>query len=310
MNIFLYISTICIWGSTWLAITYQLGSVPIDVSIFYRFALASLLVFMWSLLRKKNLKFSWPVHLSFMAQGFFLFSMNYIAAYEATFYIPSGLNAIGFSMVLVFNMINALIFYRMPLTRSSVSGGLIGITGIITIFWPSLSTLDLSNDTLLGIFWSLGGGLLASFGNMVSLKNQKRKIPVTESNAYAMGYGALLMLGVVGFKGTSLHFDTSYMYISSLLYLSIMGSIIAFGCYLTLLGRMGPNRASYALVITPVVALGLSTFFENFVWDFYALTGVGLILFGNVIILARKPVSQIKAIEEKPLPLPTFKEAA
>lgn len=311
MNFLLYAVTICVWGSTWLAITYQLGNVPSDISIFYRFGLASLLVFIWCFFRKKSLKFSWSIHLSFLAQGFFLFSMNYMAAYAAGQYIPSGLNAIGFSMVLVFNIINSFIFYRVPLTAPVIYGTLSGIIGIITIFWPSIATLDLSNNSLVGILLSLLGGILASFGNMLSLQNQKRNIPITESNAYAMGYGALIMLGAISFKGISFQIDTSYTYVFSLLHLSIFGSIVAFGCYLTLLGRIGPTKASYALVMVPVVALGFSTLFENFVWDVYSFSGVGLIMFGNIIILARKPISKTKVIEEeKPLTPSDLKKAA
>ena len=308
MNIFLYIMTVFIWGSTWLSITYQLGVVPIDVSIFYRFALASLLVFIWCFMKRQTLKFSWKTHLFFIAQGFFLFSMNYIASYEASRYIPSGLNAIGFSMVLVFNIINSAIFYRTSITLPIIVGAMSGMVGIMTIFWPSLSTLDLSSASLLGIFLSLLGGLLASFGNIISGRNQKKSISVTESNAYGMGYGALWMLGVIWFKGIPFQFDYSYPYVLSLLHLSVFGSVIAFGCYLTLLGRIGASKAAYTLVMTPVVALGVSTLFEDFVWESHIFMGLGLILLGNIIILAKKPVK--KRSEEKPTTLIPLKEAA
>lgn len=311
MNFFLYAITVCVWGSTWLTMNYQLGIVPIELSIFYRFALASLLVFAWCFVRRNNLKFSWSVHLSFIAQGCFLFSIPYIAAYTASHYIPSGLNAIGFSTVLIFNIINSLIFYRIPLTLPVMFGALSGMSGVLITFWPSIASLSGSNETLLGILLSLLAGLLASLGNMVSLKSQKKNIPVIESNAYAMGYGALIMLGIFFFKDASFQFDTSYTYVVSLLHLSLFGSVIAFGSYLTLLGRIGPNRAGYTSLAVPVVALGLSALFENFVWDIYTFTGVGLILFGNVIILTmRTPLSKHKARDtENPLPLPEFKEA-
>lgn len=311
MNLLLYAVTICVWGSTWLTINYQLGSIPIEISIFYRFGLASLLVFIWCYFRRYKMKFPWPAHLSFVAQGFFLFSIPYMACYGAGLYIPSGLNAIGFSTVLIFNIINSLIFYRIPLTLPVLCGALSGMTGVVTIFWPSLSLLDGSNENLLGILLSLTAGLLASFGNMVSLKNQKKNIPVIESNAYAMGYGALIMLGVIFFKGIPFQFDVSYPYIISLLHLSIFGSIIAFGSYLTLLGRIGANRAGYASLAVPVVALGLSVLFENFVWDFYTYSGVGFIIFGNIIILARASLPKNKEEkEEKPAISYVHKKAA
>ncbi len=305
MNILLYILTVGVWGSTWFAITYQIGVVPIDLSIFYRFGLASFLIFGWCFFKRHSLKFSWKTHLFFMAQGFFLFSMNYMASYAATPYISSGLNAIGFSMVLVFNIINSAIFYRTPLTFPIVGGAITGMSGIVIIFWPSLSTLDLTNESLIGVLLSLLGGILASYGNIISARNQKQNIPVTESNAYAMGYGALWMLGMIEVKGIPIEFDFSYSYVISLLYLSILGSIIAFGCYLTLLGRIGPSRAAYALVMVPVVALGFSTLFEDFTWEPHIFIGVGLILMGNIIILTRK--KEKKIINEE---LPVLKKAA
>lgn len=256
------------------------------------------------------MKFPWQIHLSFMAQGFFQFSMNFIASYAASYYILSGLNAIGFSMILVFNIINAFIFYRTPITLPIVLGALSGILGITTIFWVPISTLDLSSDHLFGIFLSLLGGLLASFGNMISLRNHKKSIPVTESNAYAMGYGSLFMLGIILFNGSPFQFEFSSTYVFSLLYLSVFGSIVGFGCYLTLLGRIGASKAGYALVMLPVVALGISTIFENFVWDFYAFAGLGLILFGNVVLLARKAAPKTKEIEESVVTIPLLKKAA
>ncbi len=308
MNILLYIMTVVIWGSTWLAITYQLGEVPITISIFYRFILASGLLFIWVLFKRQKLKFPVKDHLFFMAQGFFLFSMNYIAAYAAGQYISSGLNAIGFSMVLVFNIFNSALFFRVPLTATVLLGASSGIAGITLIFWPSISSLDLSNESLLGIFLSLSGGLLASFGNMISFRNQQQEITVMESNAYGMGYGALWMLGLIMVQGIPFSFNFSYAYVLSLIHLSVFGTIVAFGCYLTLLGRIGASKASYALVMVPLVALIISTYFENFVWETHIYAGMGLIFLGNLIILARKPAKKIP--EKTPIDVPPFKKAA
>lgn len=310
MNISLYAITVCIWGSTWFTITYQLGTVPLDVSIFYRFGLAFLLAFIWCSFKSKTLKFSRKTHFFFMAQGFFLFSINYIAVYTANRYIPSGLNAIGFSLVLVFNIINSFIFYRTPLTMPVFFGAFSGLIGMVVIFWPALSTLDFSNESLLGIFLSLSGGILASFGNIIATHNQKENIPVIESNAFAMGYGTLWMLVIIWLKGISFQFDASYAYVFSLLHLSIFGSIVGFGCYLTLLGRIGANKAAYTLVMVPIVALGLSTLFEDFVWEPHIFVGLALIFFGNIIILSRKSGKPKAITIKEKISLPPFKKAA
>jgi drug/metabolite transporter (DMT)-like permease len=290
MNILLYSLSAGIWGSTWLAITYQFGVVSVDVSVFYRFALASFLLFIWCFYKRLNLKFSLKSHLFFGFQGLFLFSLNYLASYEACRYVPSGLIAVGTSTFLIFNIINLRIFYKIPLSWPVFVGTLSGIIGIINIFWVSIFTLDLTNESLFGIILGLCGTLLASFGNMIAMRNQKMNISVLESNAYGMGYGALWMLGFLFLRGSSFQFDFSSAYILSLLYLSIFGSIIAFWCYLTLLGRIGASKAGYALILSPVIALCISTVFEGLVWDFRTFVGVGLILFGNVIILARESI--------------------
>ncbi|MDZ4323219.1 MAG: DMT family transporter [Alphaproteobacteria bacterium] len=288
MTYFLYFTTVFVWGSTWYAIACQLGTVPIDISIFYRFALAAIFLFAWCFAKKSNMKFSWKDHVLFVFQGFFQFSMNYLAAYEATCHISSGLNAVGFSMILVFNIMNSALFFGTRLTTTVFLGALSGLLGIVVIFWPSIMSFDLSNSGILGIIYSLLGAVFASFGNMISAYNQKRVISVMESNAYGMGYGALWLLLMIFLTGDVFQFDLSFGYISSLVYLSVLGTIVAFWCYLTLLGRIGASRAAYVHVLTPVVALVLSTFLEDFVWETHIFIGVGLILLGNVIILARK----------------------
>jgi len=287
--------TILIWGSTWYAIKFQLGIVAPEVSIGYRFALASLMLFCWCWMKNLKLRFSLTHHVFLALQGAFLFCLNYFCAYWATEYLPSGINAVVFSTVLIFNIMNSALFYRTPMRLSMLVGALLGITGISIIFWPQLSLLDFSDKTIIGMCLSLGGSIFASWGNMLSLRNQQHHLPVMETNAYAMGYGAVFTFAFILFKGHSLNFDWSFTYVSSLLYLSLFGSIIAFGCYLTLLGRIGASRAAYALVLSPVVALGFSTLLEDFTWTLHSILGVGLILIGNVAVLFKKGIV-------KPLP--------
>src|SRR3989338_2103162 len=184
-------------------------------------------IFLWCFYKRSNLKFSGKDQLFFLGQGFFLFFLNYIACYVAGQYIESGLNAIGFSMVLFFNILNSFLFYRTPLTLPVFVGSTLGFIGIMTTFSPALQKFDLSDTGLIGVLLSLLGGVFASFGNMISARNQKHNIPVMESNAYAMGYGALLMLGVICIKGIPFQFEWTMPYTLSLLYLALFGSIVA-----------------------------------------------------------------------------------
>lgn len=287
-NLALYMMTILIWGSTWYAIKFQLGVVAAEVSIGYRFALASLILFCWCWLRNLKLRFSLVHHVFLILQGAFLFSLNYFFFYWATDYLPSGINAVVFSTVIIFNIVNSALFFRTPILPSLAIGAICGVIGISVIFWPQLSLLDFSNETIIGMGLSLAGTIFASWGNMVSARNQHNHLPVVETNAYAMGYGALFTFVVIALKGHPLNFDLSFPYIGSLLYLSVLGSVLAFGSYLTLLGRIGASRAAYSLVFAPVVALIISTFFEDFTWTLYTVIGVGFIFLGSILLLIQK----------------------
>ena len=287
-NALLYILTALIWGSTWLAITFQLGSVDPEISVVYRFALASAILIGYSLLRRLPMRFTLREH-GFMAlQGLTLFSINYILVYVAELYLASGYVAIVFSLMVVLNVLFGAVILRSPIRPKVLIGGIIGIVGLIMVFLPSLEGLSLSGGQGLGIVLALVGTIIASLGNMVSARNQRYKIPVVQANAYGMGYGALISLAIALGRGSELSFDASAEYILSLLYLAIFGTVIAFGSYLTLLGRIGPDRAGYIAVLFPIVALLLSTLFEGLTWELVSILGVGLVVIGNVIAMTRR----------------------
>jgi drug/metabolite transporter (DMT)-like permease len=152
--------------------------------------------------------------------------------------------------------------------------------------------VDASRGTLIGVGLSFFATYLASLGNMGSVYTQRRGLPVVQTNALGMAYGAVIALAVSGVAASTgqleFTFDASLPYVVSLVYLAVFGSVLAFGCYLTLLGRIGADRAAYATVLFPVVALAISTVFEGYRWTGPALMGTGLILIGNFIVLRAK----------------------
>jgi len=282
-----YLITVLIWGSTWLAIKYQLGVVSPELSIAYRFSLAAVILFFFSLARRLPLRFSWRQH-GFMAlQGLMLFSFNYLMVYLAEQHLASGLVAVLFSTIVLANVVFGAIFLRAPVRPRVLAGAVIGILGIIIIFAPELAGFDLSSQTSLGVALVLVSVISASLGNILSARNQRNSLPVIQTNAYGMAYGALIMFAVAAFNNAPFTLDSSFSYISSLLYLALFGTVIAFGSYLTLLGRIGPDRAAYVSVLFPVVALLLSTLFEGVTWTSAQLGGVALVLLGNVIVLTK-----------------------
>jgi len=287
VNLLLFVATVLIWGSTWYAIVFQIGVVDPGVSLAYRYALAALLAFAWCIFRGDSLRFGWSGHRLFILLGIFLFGLNYLSAYHAQIYISSALNAIGFSAMIWMNIINARLFFGSRAGPRTLAGAATGMLGILIIFWPEVQTLSWSDRVLLGAFFSLLGALLASFGNMASQTAQRQGIPVMQANAWGMLYGALLNGGLALLQGKVFNFDPSPAYIISLFFLAVFGSVVAFACYLTLMGRIGLERAGYAAVMVPVVALILSALFEGLRLETHILIGMALALSGNVFILVR-----------------------
>jgi len=167
-------------------------------------------------------------------------------------------------------------------------GGVVGLAGLTLVFWPELAGLRLSGIGSLGLGLSLVGAVSASVGNIVSARNQRHGLPVVQTNALGMAYGALFTLGFALLRDAPLQFDPSPGYVISLFYLAIFGSVIAFGGYLTLLGRIGPDRSGYIAIVFPVVALALSTLFEGLHWSLLSILGVLLVVVGNGLALSRR----------------------
>jgi drug/metabolite transporter (DMT)-like permease len=221
-------------------------------------------------------------------QGLFLFTFNFWLIYLAEAHLTSGLVSLVFSTVIFMNMINGALLLRMPVQLRVLLGAMLGLVGVGLVFWPEVSSFSLSDASFYGLLLSIVSAFSASLGNIVSARNQKHGLPVIQTNAYGMAYGAALMHVLAIASGKPYSFDTSLVYIGSLLYLILFGSIIAFWCYLTLVGRIGANRAAYAMFLFPLVALGLSTLFEGFQWTGYAIFGVALVLAGNALVLSRR----------------------
>jgi len=286
-NLSLYAVTVFIWGSTWLGIKFQLGEVDPLVSVVYRFCLASVLLFAWCCLRSLNMRFAVRDHLFIALQGTCLFAVNYWLFYLAEVHLTSGIVAVMFSTIVFWNILNGRVFLKTPVRANVICGAGLGIVGIGLVFWPELSGFSLADDGFKGFVLSMTATLLASFGNILSARNQRHGLPVVQTNAYGMAYGTLLMLAVALIAGKPFTFDPSAPYVVSLLYLALFGSVIAFGCYLTLVGNIGADRASYATLLFPIIALIISTLFEGYQWSTPAVAGVAIILAGNALSLAK-----------------------
>lgn len=294
-NFLLYASTVLIWGSTWLAITFQLDTVAPMVSVAYRFTLAAIILLIYCKIKGLNLNYKSKDHIYFALLGFFLFSMNYWSVYISEIYITSGLVAVLFSSIVFFNTFNGYFILKSPITLNMIIGAIIGFAGIALTFEHEVQSFEFSDHSVFGLILGLIAAFSASLGNITAEFISRRGLPVMQTNAFGMAYGAIVMLGISLITGQAFVIPQTFSYISSLLYLSVFGSIVAFGLYLTLLGRIGSAKSAYVAMLIPVVALVFSTVFEDFYWSLSTYIGVGLILAGNYILMQSKTKISLKS---------------
>ncbi len=287
MNALLYLSVVLLWGSTWLAIAIQNGcQVSSITSIFYRFAIASTLLLLILISSKRLQRISFQDHLFCVLQSCCIFGLNFYCFYQATHYIASGLVSVMFSLAVMFNALNCWIFFRQRPSFSLFPASLLGLVGMVLLFWQDLFAEQISFDLLKGLALSMLGVYSFSLGNILSLRHQRHGLDVFSTNAYAMGYGTIIM-GMVGLLlGVSFMPDFSIRYFGTLFYLAIFGSVFAFAAYFTLIGRIGAGKAAYSTLLATIVALILSTFFEGYQWHTQGFVGLALILSGNVVMFS------------------------
>jgi drug/metabolite transporter (DMT)-like permease len=287
-NLQLFAACVLIWGSTWLAITFQLGKVAAEASVFYRFLLASALVFAYCRVRRLPLRYSPREHAWIALFGVLMFSVSYIFVYYAEEHVVSGLVAVGYSASPLLGMLGMRAFFGTPMTRRLAAGSVLGIVGIALVFAPEFARLQEGGNPLLGAIYTAIAVLVSALGAMVAHRNQEAQLPLWQSMAWGMLYGAIFSLAITLASGRRLGFEATPAYVLSLLYLTILGTIVAFAGYLTLLKRIGAARSGYIGVMVPIVALVISAAFEGFRWHPLTWVGIAVSVLGNVIILRGK----------------------
>jgi drug/metabolite transporter (DMT)-like permease len=283
----LYVATVFLWGVSWIGIRAQLGVVAPEMSVLWRFALAALVTWGWVLMAGKPVRFPAADHLRFFATGCCLFSFNFISFYYGGLTVPSGLLAVVFSLASIFNLALGFVLFRQKVEGRVALGGAIGVAGIALLFWPEIAGAGFNAAALRGLGLCVLGTLIFCSGNMISTLVQRRGVPLISANAWAMTYGSLVLLAINLVRGNEFVIEPTARYIGSLLYLAIGASVLAFASYLTLLRRLGAARAGYTTVLFPIIALGVSTVLEGYVWTPVAAIGVALALAGNILVLRR-----------------------
>lgn len=281
----LYAAVIIAWGFSWIAMHCQVGVVAPEISVFWRFLLAAPMMFGFAAVRKERLLFSPGDHVAFLCLGIALFCTNFALFYYAAQWITSGLLAVVFSLASVMNVWMGALILGAPIDRRVMVGGTLGFLGVALLFYPQLARTRLDPHVLIGLGLCVGGTLSFSIGNMISARLQRRKIPVVAASAWGMLYGTVVLGIYAVIRNQPFRIDPRLPYLAGLLYLALMASVVAFACYLTLLGRIGVDRAAYVTVMLPLVALVVSTIVEGYRWTIPAGCGLAAVLTGNLLVL-------------------------
>jgi drug/metabolite transporter (DMT)-like permease len=127
--------------------------------------------------------------------------------------------------------------------------------------------------------------LLSGLGTIAAARYHRLGVYGWAPLAWGMAYGA----GASALAALVLErpwaWSWSAPFIGSLAYLVLMGSVAAFGAYYALVRRIGPAKAGYNGVVTPVVALAVSSLLEGFAWTGATVAGVLLAIAGNVVAM-------------------------
>lgn len=272
-----------IWGSTWLVIRDQIGTVPPSWSVAYRFLIAGVVMMGVCLATGRSLKAAAPAHGFFLAMALFQFTLNFNFVYRAEAYVTSGLVAVAFALLVVPNAALAWVFLKQRITLRFAWGATLGIVGVSLLFWQEFGTIGGGAGT--GLLLTLLGVLSASVGNVLQAGERGRSLDIMVTLAWSMLYGGLAnAVFAWGVSGPPT-IETTPTYIAGLLYLAVVASALAFSIYYDMIRAVGPARAAYSSVVIPFVAMGLSTLFEGYRWTNLAFFGVGLAVAGLYIAL-------------------------
>ena len=293
MSASLFVIVVLAWGFTWYAIHLQLGPTPDIVSIFWRFVVAAGLMWFGLAVTRRIKPAPLRQHVWFAALGLTLFCGNFVCLYAAEQSVPSGLVAVIFSMASVFNAANQWCFRGIRPSLRALLGAAIGILGVICLFEDQIAAPGQAHY-LRGILFTLAGTYLFSIGNLVSSNASRNGVDLPNAIARGMSWGVFFLTLFILARGQPFlpHLDAAYL--GGLAYLSLIGSVVAFLAYLSLVGRVGPTNAAYVTVISPVIALAVSSVLENYSWAPLASVGVALISLGNLVIFL--PVRQTLAV--------------
>jgi drug/metabolite transporter (DMT)-like permease len=222
--------------------------------------------------------------------GFFLYCLNYTLLYMAQAHIISALLALMSSSIIYFNVVLRRWWLKQPIRLEVVVGATLGLAGIVCMFVPEFSKVSMDAALAAGVSIAFVSFLSASIGNVISERILTSGTPVIQMNFYAMSYAMVMLYITAWVTNETLVVPTAPEFYISLLYLALFGSVLAFGSYMKLLKQIGADKAAYVVLVYPIVALVISTFFEGYTWSWLSVLGVVVVLVGNAIAMGKVPM--------------------
>ncbi|NHB92580.1 DMT family transporter [Photorhabdus cinerea] len=281
----LYIVTIITGGTSWYAAKLQLTDVSPAISLIYRFGCASGLLLLIAAISREKLTYTWRDHLSFASLGACGFAIAFLLIYKAAALITTGLIALIYSLVILFNSVNTTLFLRQSTSRTVLVGALVGLAGIILVFSPEFFNNEWN---WAGFGYAISATLAFSFANISAVQLQRKGITVLPMTGISMGYGAIFLLSYALLTKQTFSFDPSPIYVASLFYLILFPSVIGYTTYFAVVGRLGAERGAYTMLLVPLVALAISSVTEGYRPTIWAIVGTMMTLSGNYWVLTTK----------------------
>jgi drug/metabolite transporter (DMT)-like permease len=273
-----------IWGSTWLFIKIGLRDLPPFTFAGLRFVLASAILGSLILIRRAR----WPRTRSewylIAVSGLLQFTLNYGLVFWGEQYISSGLAAVLQSTFPLFGLVIAHFYLPSErMTTLKVVGVLLGVFGVAVIFSDQLTIAG--SMALLGSIALVLSAVFGSYSNvLVKAYGGKIDPQILAASQMVFGFVPLLAAGFAT-EGNPLRFRWTLSAFLSLMYLVIVGSVIAFWLYYWLVRNMDVTNTMLIALVTPVVAviLGMMVLHEQLNWRLVAgsaciILGLGLIV--------------------------------
>ena len=274
--------TTLIWGSTWLVIRTQLGTVPPSWSVTYRFLIGATVLIGLALVQRRSFRLGVRGHVFALLVGVLQFVLNFNLVYRAEQHVASGLVALMFSLLVIANAGLAALFLGQRVTRRFLTGAVMGIAGVALLVAHEVGTAP---QTGIGLALAAAAVATASCANVLQASPLARGLPAEAALAVAMLYGAgINAVWALATAGPPV-VTADPVYWLGLVYLGVVASALAFMLYYGMIRRVGAAAAGYVNVLVPVVALSLSTVFEGFVWTPLAAAGVVLAIAGLAVAL-------------------------